>query len=194
MDFKKSETLKNLTRAFAAECQDGAKYQYMADEATQNQLSNVSTLLKALATNEMSHAKIFMDLIEKHNHGGVNVVDIEASYQMQCGKFQDLLKIKGDIEKKEAEEIYPAFEKTAKDEGFEDVAKKFEEISKVEKYHSEIFYKLDRLLKNKKLFKSEAKKLWKCINCGYEQLGKEAWDMCPLCEKNQGYVKITFEQ
>ena len=192
MDFKKSETLKNLTRAFAAECQDGAKYQYMADEATQNQMSNVSTILKALATNEMSHAKIFMDLIEKHHKGGVNLVNIEASYQMQCGKLDELLKIKGDIEKKEAEEIYPGFAEVAKKEGFNDVAKKFEEISKVEKYHSEIFYKLDRLIKNNQLYSCEMDKLWKCVNCGYESLDKKAWDTCPLCEKNQGYVKITF--
>ena len=63
MDFEKSETLKNLTRAFASECQDGAKYQYIADEATQDKQSYVSTILKQLATNEMAHAKIFYDYI-----------------------------------------------------------------------------------------------------------------------------------
>ena len=193
MDFKKSETLQNLTRAFAAECQDGAKYQYMADEATQNQMANVSTVLKALATNEMSHAKVFMDCIEKHNKNGVEMVDIQASYQMQCGKMEYLLKIKGDIEKKEAEEIYPGFAKIARKEGFEDIAKKFDEIAKVEKYHSEIFYKLDKLIKNNRLYTSEAEKLWKCYNCGYEYKSQEAWETCPVCEKNRGYIKITFD-
>ena len=48
MELKNSETLKNLTRSFASECQDGAKYQYMADEATQQKQEYVSTILNQL--------------------------------------------------------------------------------------------------------------------------------------------------
>ena len=51
MEFKNTETLKNITRAFAGECMDGAKYQYLADTATQQKLSQVASVLKALAHN-----------------------------------------------------------------------------------------------------------------------------------------------
>ena len=91
MEFKNSETLKNLTRAFAAECQDGAFYQYMADEATQNKLSYISTILKQLATNEMAHAKVFYDYIGKHCSGGVDMVEIKATYPMKYGKLDEML-------------------------------------------------------------------------------------------------------
>lgn len=113
MELKNSETLKNLTRAFAAECQDGAKYQYMADEATMEKLSYVSTILKGLATNEMAHAKIFYEYIYQNaNEPDLNV-EIKASYPMAHAPLKEMLKIKGDNEKRQAEVVYPAFAKTA---------------------------------------------------------------------------------
>lgn len=193
MDFKKSETLKNLTRAFAAECQDGAKYQFMADEATQKQMSNVSTVLKALATNEMSHAKVFLDCIKNHCEGGVDVVNIDASYQMQVYELVQMLKIVGKIESKEANEVYPGFANIAEKEGFDDIAKKFNEVAKVEEYHSVIFDKLHKLIQNNQLYTCEAENLWKCYNCGYEEMNTKAWKKCPLCDKGQGYIKIKFD-
>ena len=61
MNFNESKTLKNLTRAFAAECQDGAFYQYRADEATQQKLSNVATILKQLATSLIFYHQILLN-------------------------------------------------------------------------------------------------------------------------------------
>jgi len=73
MEFIESETLKNLTRSFAGECIDGAKYQYIADTAAKQKLSQVSTILKALATNEMAHAKIFYELVNKESNNNISV-------------------------------------------------------------------------------------------------------------------------
>jgi len=192
MDLKNSETLKNLTRAFAAECQDGAFYQYMADTATQQRLSNISTILKQLATNEMAHAKIFYDYISEKCPGGVDIVEIKATYPMKSGNLQELLLHKSKNEEKQAISVYPTFVKTAKKEGFEDIAQSFLQIAKIESCHSEVLAQLNHMLQNNSLYTSDISKLWKCLNCGHEDNLKKVWKKCPLCGKDQGFVKINL--
>ena len=193
MDFKSSETLKNLTRAFSAECQDGAFYQYMADEATQKKLSNVATILKQLATNEMAHAKIFYDYISEKCNGGVEMVDIKATYPMNAGNLEQMLKVKSDNEERQFDKVYPEFSKTAKKEGFTDIAEKILEIGKIELCHSKVLIKLYEMIKNNTLYSKDIETLWKCLNCGHEDSLKKAWSKCPLCNKDQGFVKITLD-
>ena len=48
VDFEKSETKINLARAFAGECQDGARYQFIAKQAEQEGYQYIKTLLKTL--------------------------------------------------------------------------------------------------------------------------------------------------
>ena len=192
MDLKNSETLKNLTRAFSAECQDGAFYQYMADNATQEKLSNVATILKQLATNEMAHAKIFYDYISENCEGGVDMVEIKATFPMQAGTLEEMLKIKSENENRQFEVVYPNFVKVAKKGGFEDIAIKIEQIAKIEACHAKVLAELYQLIKNNSLYSSDQEKLWKCLNCGHEDKIKKAWKKCPLCSKNQGFVKINL--
>lgn len=193
MELKNSETLKNLTRSFSAECSDGAKYQYMADEATTQKQEYISTILKQLATNEMAHAKVFYDYVSQNSDVQDLVVDIKASYPMSHAPLQEMLKIKGENEKKQAEVVYPAFAKTAKKEGFDKVAQYFEEIAKIEAVHAMVLLELHNKLANNLLYVCNNPCLWKCTNCGYEDVLKKAWKKCPLCNKGQGMVKINLE-
>lgn len=192
MEFEKSETLKNLTRAFASECQDGAKYQYIADEATQDKQSYVSTILKQLATNEMAHAKIFYDYICSKKSGGFETVEIRATYPMQGDTWIEMLNIKKENEDKQATTIYPAFAKTAKKEGFEDIATKFLEIAKIEACHADVLSQLYQMIKNNTLNQFENPTKIKCTNCGHEETVKKPWKKCPLCQKSGGMIKINL--
>ena len=193
MELKNSETLKNLTRSFASECQDGAKYQYMADEATQQKQEYVSTILKQLATNEMAHAKVFYDYISKNVKEVDLIVDIKASYPMNHAPMPEMLKLKADAEKQQAETVYPAFAKTATKEGFTEVAKYFEEIAKIEAVHAFVLLELYNKISNNTLYVCNEPTLWKCTNCGHEEKLKKAWKTCPLCKKGQGMIKINLE-
>ena len=49
-NFEQSKTAENLARAFAGECQDGARYQWLADMAQAQQMGAMATILKQLAT------------------------------------------------------------------------------------------------------------------------------------------------
>ena len=63
VEFDKSKTKENLARAFAGECQDGAKYQFLAKKAEEEGYAYMQTIFKTHAKNEMAHAKRFYDLI-----------------------------------------------------------------------------------------------------------------------------------
>ena len=104
----------------------------------------------------------------------------------------EMLKIKGDNEEFQSETVYPAFAKTANKEGFVDIASKLEVIADIENNHKEILNKLHSKLKNNTLYDCNEQILWKCNNCGYLESSKKAWKKCPLCEMNQGYVKINL--
>lgn len=192
MEFEKSETLKNLTRAFNAECSDGAKYQYMADEATQNGQSYISTILKQLATNEMAHAKICYDFILAQKAGGVENVEFKMTYPMVGGKLEDMLKLKAENEERQSKTVYPAFSKTAEKEGYPDIAKKLLQIAKIEACHADVLNQLYQSLANNTLYSYQKATKIKCTNCGHEETTKKAWKKCPLCSKGQGMVKINL--
>lgn len=192
IEFEKSETKRNLARAFASECQDGAKYQFMAQEAMKAGQTAVQQLLKAAATNEMAHAKIFYDFILEYSEGGADNIEINAGYNFNDYKLNDSLKLMSEVEFSEKDNIYPFFARIAEDEGYKDVATAFKQISQVEDCHYKMLTELYNLLRTGKAYKSPEEKKWKCIKCGYEAVGKESWETCPLCGLDKGSVLIEI--
>jgi rubrerythrin len=96
-------------------------------------------------------------------------------------------------EKLEWGTIYPEFEKIAKKEGFEKIAKSFKEIAEVEEQHEMRYRKLLANVKSKLIFKKNEAVKWKCGNCGYIHEGKEAPDKCPACKHPQAYYELFCE-
>lgn len=194
VNFEKSQTVKNLAKAFAAEAQDGARYQFMADTATQEQLSYLSTILKGMATNEMAHAKVFFDYIDSKSGHVVQSIEFKADYPYQCGALCDMLQFEEQNERHQAVNVYPEFSRIAKEEGFADIAETFIRVAQVETCHTNTFAQLHKMYKEKTLYKSSQPKKFKCTNCGHEAVLKEAWKTCPLCGKPQGYAKIDISE
>ena len=63
----------------------------------------------------------------------------------------------------------------------------FRQIAEIEKTHGNRFAYLADLLDQGRLFSSESKTAWMCLNCGYIYEGTEAPRLCPVCEHDQGY-------
>ena len=194
MDFQESKTKQNLARAFAAECQDGARYQFIAKDAKQNQMNYISTILKMLAKNEMAHAKMFYQHLIDNLQTTNGNVNIEAGFPFKQSELKTSLNSAALIEESEAENIYPSFAKIAKDEGFPEIAKTFQQVADVERVHSQKLAFLAEMFKKKSLYKSPIPKQFECSNCGFRQTKKEAWKTCPLCQYPQGYVVIDFPE
>ncbi len=192
MNFNESQTKENLAKSFAAECQAGARYQFMATMAQTEMLVYIKDTMKMIAKNEMAHAKLFYDyIVEK---GGECKVQIEADYPYVNSTLESSLCQEMQIEQEEFDTIYPEFARVAREEGFDDVAESFELVARVEKTHAEILDLLCQGYKNKSLYKSKSNRLFKCSNCGHFDYLTENWKQCPLCSLEKGYIAIDFSE
>lgn len=193
VNFEQSKTKVNLARSFSAECMEGAKYQFMASQAENEQLEFIKSTLKTLAKHEMSHAKVFWDYIQQYSKNVVSNIDMTFGYPFECGNLADNFKYHSKNEYELFENIYPAFAKIAEDEGYLDVAHTFKLVATVENCHSMLLKELGDKLKSGKLYKSTKCIKWKCDKCGFEHTDKEAWKECPLCKFPQGYAEVPLK-
>ena len=89
-------------------------------------------------------------------------------------------------------EINQKAEKTAREEGFNEIAGLFSMIRKVELKHKKIFNYLYEKLKDKKLFVSDKEKEWICPACGNSVKATVAPEKCPLCLAKREIFTITL--
>ena len=189
MEFIKTQTFYNLARSFAGECQAGMRYQLIVKQAMAQGYKVLADTIRTIAKNETSHAKIFFDAIQ-NNAGSQENVHIDANYPFHAGTLEENLRFAANDEEAEAESLYPNFEKIANDEGFWQLALKFEQVAKVEHNHRIIFEYLFEAFKDGSLYAAERPMLWICDECGYMHTTKEAWKICPLCGASQGEVEL----
>jgi rubrerythrin len=90
-------------------------------------------------------------------------------------------------EHEEQANMYPAFAKIAKEEGFLDIAIAMENIGKAELYHEKRFEKLLHEVETQELLKKNDLVIWKCTNCGFHITSKNAPKLCPACAHAEGY-------
>lgn len=193
MDFQKSQTKENLARSFAAECQEGARYQFLAKMAQQQGYQYMSMLIRTLAHNEMAHAQQFFNKIVELGGNQTQNIDITAGYPFKSGELCEVLKNEAHNEHMSAESIYPKFADVARDEGFKDVAELFDMVSKVERTHERTLNHLAESLSCNCLYKcKEGEHAFKCDECGTIVKDKCAPKVCPLCQMGQGYFRIDF--
>lgn len=192
MNFDESQTKTNLARAFAGECQAGARYQFIAQKAMQEDKKNIQMLFKTLAKNEMAHAKTFWDLIAKHTSEPQKNIEITAGYPFEDAELPEMIKFASNNEKSENTSIYPSFSKIAEDEGFKDIAEKFKLVALVENDHFMILDELYNKIKGKCLYEDSNEYDWKCGHCGHTHLAKKSFEVCPLCNMSKGHVELTF--
>ena len=185
---KGTKTEKNLLAAFAGESQARNRYTYFASAARKEGYEQIANIFMETAENEKEHAKVFFKYLE----GG----DVEITAVYPAGIIKNT---KTNLEEAAAGEnlewttLYADFAKTAKDEGFLEVARSFEQISKVERFHEARYRKLINNIANGGVFKKKAAIKWHCINCGYVVEGNEAPKECPACKHPQAFYEILAE-
>ena len=177
MDLKGSKTEQNLMAAFAGESQARNKYTYFASKAKKDGYEQIAAIFEETANNEKEHAKIWFKLL---NGGDLN--DTPAN-----------LKEAAEGENYEWTEMYDEFAKVAREEGFTDIARKFELVAAVEKKHEERYLKLLANIENEEVFKKEESVVWVCRNCGHVHVGKVAPKVCPTCDHPQSYFELRSE-
>jgi len=185
---KGSRTEKNLLAAFAGESQARNRYTYFAGAARKEGLEQIANIFMETAENEKEHAKVFFKYLE----GG----DVEIAATYPAGAIKDT---KSNLEQAAAGEnmewttLYSDFAKVATDEGFPEVARSFEQISKVEKFHESRYRKLINNLLNNEAFQKKTPVKWHCINCGYVFEGPAAPRECPACKHPRAFYEVLAE-
>jgi rubrerythrin len=185
---KGTKTEKNLLASFAGESQARNRYTFFASAAQKEGYEQISRIFLETAENEKEHAKVFFKYLE----GGD--VEITASYPAGViGDTKSNLEAAAAGENMEWTVLYSEAARVAKEEGFPEVARSFEQISKVEMFHEKRYRKLAANIANSEVFKKKAPVKWHCTNCGYVHEGDEAPKECPACKHPQSYYEVLAE-
>ncbi len=188
MELKGSRTEKNLLAAFAGESQARTRYTMFASAAKKEGYEQMSAIFQETSDNEREHAQLFFN----HLRGGT--VEITATYPAGIvGSTQQNLLAAAEGEKLEWGTLYPNFAQVAEEEGFEEVAKTFIMVARVESYHERRYRKLLASLEQGRVFKKEVPIMWKCRNCGYVFEGSEVPEKCPVCAHPRSYFEVWCE-
>lgn len=175
MELKGSKTEKNLMTAFAGESQARNKYTYYASKARKDGYVQIAELFEETANNEKEHAKMWFKLFHGIGSTAENLLDAAEG------------------ENYEWTDMYATFAKEAREEGFDHIADLFEGVGAIEKEHEERYRKLLDNVKGGLVFSRDGDKIWQCGNCGHIVIGKEAPQVCPVCDHPQSYFRIKAE-
>lgn len=184
-DLRDSETAKNLMRAFAGESQARNRYTFAAGLARFQKMPMVEQIFTYTANQEKEHAEIFYKFLEPLDKETIFIdggypVDMEQNTLAQ-------LNAAAHNEFEEYDVVYKSFGDIARKEGFAQIGNTFHMIAEIEKTHGERFKHLADRLGEGKLFISDDKTAWICLNCGHIHYGTQAPQLCPVCKHQQGY-------
>ena len=188
MGLKGTQTEKNLLTAFAGESQARNRYNYFASKAKKDGFVQISDIFAETADQEKEHAKRFFKFLE----GG----DVEVTACFPAGVIgttAENLKAAAAGENHEWTSMYPEFAKTAREEGFENIAKVFEAVVVAERQHEKRYNDLLANIEADSVFKKDKPVVWRCRNCGYLHEGGEAPKACAACAHPQAHFEILAE-
>lgn len=170
-----TQTEKNLQAAFAGESQARNKYTYFASVAKKQGYEQIAALFLKTAENEKEHAKLWFKELSGIGDTAENLLSAAEG------------------ENYEWTDMYEEFAKTAEEEGFTELAKRFRLVAAVEKHHEERYRVLLDNVESKEVFEKSEVKVWECRNCGHIVVGTKAPEVCPTCNHPQSYFEVHAE-
>ena len=176
-ELKGTKTEKNLMEAFAGESMARNKYSYFASRAKKDGYQQIAALFEETAANEKEHAKLWFKYLEG-------------------GAIQDTmtnLKAAAEGENYEWTDMYDRMAKEAEEEGFTEIAARMRGVAEVERHHEERYRRLLQNIEEGIVFSREGDTIWKCRNCGHIVIGKQAPELCPVCNHPQSYFEINAQ-
>ena len=176
-ELKGTKTEKNLMDAFTGESMARNKYTYYASKAKKEGYEQIAAIFQETADNEKEHAKIWFKLL----HDG----DVPTTTQNLSDAAAG--------ENYEWTDMYDRMAKEAREEGFDRIAYLFEAVGKIEKEHEERYKKLLENIEGGLVFSKDGDAIWKCRNCGHIVIGKQAPEVCPVCNHPKSFFEVKAE-
>lgn len=173
--YEGTQTEKNLRTAFSGESEARNKYTYFASVAKKEGYEQISALFLKTAENEKEHAKMWFKELEGL---GDTAANLNSAAEGENYEWTDM---------------YDGFAKTAEEEGFTELAKKFRMVAAIEKHHEERYRALLKNVETAAVFEKSEVKVWECRNCGHIMVGTKAPDVCPVCAHPQSFFEISAQ-
>ena len=191
VDFKNSETKDNLMRAFAGESQARNRYTFAAEQAKEQKLQVIEAVFTYTANQEKEHAEVFYNHLKEL---AGETIHVDGGYPVDIsGSVLELLEKAQHNEYEEHDPVYKSFGQKAMEEGFPNVAHSFFAIAEIEKVHGDRFGRFAKWMRENRLFISDVKTGWICLNCGHIFEGEQVPEKCPVCQHDRGYfVRLEF--
>ena len=174
-ELKGTKTEQNLLAAFAGESQARNKYTYFASVAKKEGYEQIAAVFLETAEQEKEHAKLHLKAL-------AGIGNTIANLKAAAGG-----------EGEEWTSMYPRMAQEARAEGFDEIARIFECIGKIEKVHQERYLALLKNVESGQVFRKEQKVKWVCRNCGFVHEGVKAVDKCPVCQHPQAYFEVVAQ-
>lgn len=173
--YEGTQTEKNLKAAFAGESMARNKYTFFSSKAKKDGFEQIAAIFLKTADNEKEHAKMWF---KELNGIGDTAENLNAAAEGENYEWTDM---------------YANFAKTAEEEGFTELAKKFRMVGAIEKAHEERYRALLKNVQMQEVFKKSEVKVWECRNCGHIVVGEKAPEICPVCAHPQAYFEVREE-
>jgi rubrerythrin len=131
-ELNNSKTFHNLKEGFAGESQANRRYLYFARQADIEGYPDIAGVFRDTAEGETGHAFGHMEFLAEVGDPatgkpiGETAINLEAAIEGETYEYT---------------EMYPGFAKTAREEGFDEIAQWFETLARAEKSHAGRFQK-----------------------------------------------------
>lgn len=181
MSIKGTESEKNLRAALAGESIARNKYTYYAMVAREEGFDEIADEFERLAQNEMRHAKLWFEYLN-----GAPKSTAENLQEASRGEFD------------EWHSMYPSFAAKAREEGLEELAKRFEGVASVERDHEMQFMMLYGKLLSASSAAEPAPEVpktrngYRCVFCG--AVFAERPDVCSVCDAIGSFELCTYRE
>lgn len=183
---KGTKTEQYIVNSYMAETQAYARYIYYASVADKELYFPIGVIFRETADNEIHHAKVFLKMLE--NTEATCNGSVDAGF---LGDTVANLKTAIKEESVDGYEFYTEAAKVAREEGFNEIASHFEAIASVEKIHHDRFQKMLDYIQTGTLWKRDTPVTWKCLVCGYTEVGTIPPVKCPGCDHPyQHYIAL----
>lgn len=187
-NLKETATRSNLMRAFEGESMARNRYTIYSSVAKKEGYEQIASILIEIAENEREHAKLFYKYLDGDD---VNMLNYpHANFPSCLGKTIDNLNCAAEGEKEECEFLYPLFSKIAVDEGFKDISKTFDLVSKIEQHHMSVLKNFAKQIETNTVFSKEKSTKWVCAKCGHISEGTTPPAECPVCHHDISYFSV----
>lgn len=170
-----TKTEQNLLEAFAGESQARNKYTFFAQVAKREGYEQLAEIFLKTARNEQEHARCWF---QELGHIGTTAQNLLAAAEGEHYEWTDM---------------YERMAKDAREEGFFELAERFQKVGAIEKAHEERYRRLLNNVEMQHVFQKSGQAMWECRICGHLVAGPAAPDVCPVCGYAQSYFELRSE-